>query len=63
MEMINDLILISDQMPEKGRNIIGYDEEGEKHYCYRNKCKCCDDWRCSITGYGLLINIVKWQYE
>ena len=58
---MDDLILITDQLPDKGRNIIGYDSDGDKHYCFLNTC--CNEWRCSITGYGLLIDIVKWKYD
>lgn len=52
--------LISDQVPERGKNIIGIDDRGEKHYCYLSKIG--DEWR-SLFGGGLLINIVKWKYD
>lgn len=57
--------LIDDELPEKGRDIIGIDKYGEKHYCFKCNCKKpnCMEWRCSLTGFGLMVNIVKWKYE
>jgi hypothetical protein len=55
---------IKDKFPEKGKDILGIDENGDEYYCYR--CNCgnpnCKEWRCSILGYGLMANIVKWKY-
>lgn len=53
--------LISDQLPDKGKNIIGIDDQGEEKYCFRSEC--CNEWRCSLTGFGLMINIIKWKYD
>ena len=54
-----------DELPRKGRDIIGYTSNGEKKYVFR--CNChnpnCTEWRCSITGYGLMVKIVEWEYE
>lgn len=63
--MENNFILIKEQLPDKGKNIIGIDENGNKHYCFRCACsnQDCKEWRCSLTGHGLIINIVKWKYE
>ena len=57
--------LISDELPEKGRDIIGIDKYGEKYYCFKCNCKnpMCMEWRCSLTGFGLMVDIVKWKYE
>ena len=56
---------IKDELPEKGKDIIGITPYGEKKYVYR--CNCynpnCTEWRCSLTGYGLIIRIVEWEYE
>lgn len=56
---------IEDKVPEKGVNIIGFDSDGDKHYCFRCNCGSpnCMEWRCSVTGYGLIINVVKWMYD
>lgn len=58
------MILIKDKLPEKGKNIIAICSDGEKREVYR--CSChnpnCREWRCSLTGYGLMINVRKWQY-
>lgn len=63
--MNNDFISIKDELPEKGKDIIGLDKSGDVHYCFR--CNChnpnCIEWRCSITGYGLIVNIISWKYE
>lgn len=62
--MSKEYILISDQLPEKNKDIIGIDDKGNKTYAFR--CACpnleCIEWRCSATGLGLMIDIVKWQY-
>jgi len=56
---------IKDELPEKGKDIIGLDEDGNTYHCYR--CACpnpnCKEWRCSILGYGLIIDVVKWKYD
>ena len=63
--MKNEFISVKEQLPEKGKDIIGIDEDGNKHYCFR--CACpnpnCKQWRCSLTGSGLIIDVVKWIYE
>ena len=62
---MKEYILISEELPEKGKNIIGIDNRGKKHYCFRCAChnQDCLEWRCSITGYGLIIHVIKWTYE
>jgi hypothetical protein len=62
--MENDYININEKLPEKGIDIIGIDEYGDKYYCYRCSCNNlnCKEWRCSMTGYGMIIDITKWQY-
>jgi hypothetical protein len=56
---------VKDELPRKGKDIIGYTSDGEKHYVFR--CNCynpnCTEWRCSITGFGMMLKIVKWEYE
>ena len=60
-----DYIDIKERLPEKGKNIIGISTDGEKRYVYR--CAChnpnCNEWRCSLTGFGMIIKIIKWKYE
>lgn len=59
------MIDIDEKLPKKGEDIIGYSSNGDKHYCFR--CDChdpnCKSWRCSLTGFELLIDIVKWKYD
>lgn len=61
----DEFILVSEEYPQKGKPIIGIDDEGLKHYCFKCACKNpnCKEWRCSITGGGLMVNIIKWKYE
>lgn len=57
-------ISIDCELPKKGKDIIGRDSGGNEHYCFL--CAChnpnCTEWRCSLTGYGLLVNIIEWKY-
>ena len=56
---------IKDELPEKGRDIIGYTSDGEKKYLFRCNCynQNCKEWRCSLTGLGMIVKIEKWEYE
>ena len=62
---MTEYTLITDQLPEKGKNIIGIDDQGEEKYCFRCACSNpnCTEWRCSLTGFDLMVNIVKWVYD
>ena len=52
------------ELPIKGKDIVGITSNGDKAYCFR--CNCgdpyCAEWRDSIGGYGLIVNIIKWEY-
>ena len=52
------------ELPIKGKDIEGITSNGEKVYCFRCNCQdpYCAEWRCSITGCGLIVKIVKWEY-
>lgn len=52
-------IRFTNKQPKINEDIIGFDENGKKYYCYRSKY---GEWRCSLTGSGLLVDIVKWKY-
>jgi len=56
---------IKDKLPTKGVDIIGYDSEGLSYFCFR--CNCgnpdCLEWKCSITGHTLIVEIIYWRYE
>jgi len=56
---------IEDMLPEKGRDIVAIDREGNKYWCYRCACKSqnCRDFRCPITGSMIMIDPVEWEYE
>jgi len=55
---------IKDKLPEKGKDIIGYDSEDNEYFIFR--CNCpdinCNNWRCSLTGYEVITKIIKWKY-
>jgi len=54
-------IMLKDQKPERGKDIEYIDSDGEHGYAYL--CNCCGrEWRCTITGGGLMIDVVKWRY-
>ena len=59
-----NLHLITERIPDKGKDIIGLDKKGNKYYCFRCSCynQNCMEWRCSTTGYSLMIQLDKWQY-
>lgn len=61
---MKDLIDINNKIPEKGKDIIGYDSNNDEHYVFRCNCNNdnCMQWRCSITGSHMMINIIKWKY-
>jgi len=56
---------VKDILPEKGRDIIGYTSTGEKKFLFRCNCSNdkCKEWRCSLTGMGMIVNIIKWKYD
>lgn len=55
---------ISEKLPASGEDIIGYDKEGNKHWVYRcGHVPECKTWKCSITGWTLMVDIVEWEYE
>lgn len=60
----NKFMLVEERLPDKGRNIIGIDTDGKMRHCFR--CAChnpnCMEWRSSLTGDGLIVNILKWTY-
>lgn len=63
--MEEDFILLSDKIPNKGKGVVVIDSDSKIHYCFRCSCKnkSCLEWRCSITGFSLLIDVVKWKYQ
>lgn len=53
------------KLPIKGKNIIAVLHDGTEKTVFRCKChnEKCTEWRCSITGFALLIDVVKWEYH
>lgn len=62
--MKNKIFDINTKIPEKGVDIIGYTDD-RAVYCFRCNCKNenCLEWRDSITGFHLDVEIKKWKYE
>ena len=53
------------KLPEKGKDIEYISPTGSTGFAFRCAChnQNCKEWRCSLTGYGLMwIDIDKWKY-
>jgi hypothetical protein len=52
------------ELPIKGKDIKGITSNGDRVYCFRCNChnQSCIEWRDSITGYHLNVDLVKWEY-
>ncbi len=59
-----DYIDISEHLPIKGKDIKYISSDGNTGFAFRCACKDsnCQKWRCTITGYELMVDIVKWKY-
>lgn len=61
-QLVN-MIDINNQYPEQGRDIFAVTSDNIKGYYYRcNHSPGCKTWKCSISGYTVLVDIVKWKY-
>ena len=51
-------------LPDKGKDIIATLVDGTTSYVFRCACKNekCTEWRCSVTGMCIIIDVVKWEY-
>lgn len=49
----------SNKKPKINEDIVGFDEYDNKYFCYLSRY---NEWRCSLTGAGLLVDIIKWKY-
>ena len=63
-QSMEDFINIVDELPNKGKDIVGLGKHGVKHYCFRCACHMekCKEWRDSFMGASLMVNVVKWKY-
>ena len=52
------------ELPTKGKDVIALCTDGIEREVFRCACKNekCTEWRCAITGFGLIIDVVKWRY-
>ena len=53
------------KLPEKGLDVKAIDSKGDYYYLFRCACanKNCKEWRDSLTGYHVTLNIISWEYE
>jgi len=59
--MTEGYILLSDKKPEPKKEVEYIDSDGHHGFAYL--CSCCGNcWRCSVSGGGLMIDVVKWKY-
>ena len=51
-------------LPEKGIEIKAQCDDGETRFLFRCACKSetCQEYRCSITGFALIVNVINWEY-
>ena len=59
------MIKITEKLPEKAKDLVVIDSDGNKYWCYRCACKSenCMEFRCPITGSMIMIDVVEWEYE
>ena len=52
------------KLPIKGKDVIATLKDGSETTVFRCACKNekCTEWRCAITGFGMMIDVVKWRY-
>lgn len=60
-----EFLLVENNPPLKGKDIEGYDINNERYFCFRCKCSDpdCMEWRCSVSGMHLMVDIVKYRYD
>lgn len=57
---MEDWILLSDRKPERGEDVEVLNSDGTS--CFAYLCEHCgSEWRCSMSGYGLMIDPIKWR--
>lgn len=58
---MNTYTMLSECKPEPNKEIKYIDSDNNTGFAYL--CPCClNEWRCPITGSGLLIDVVQWKY-
>ena len=57
---MNGWINIKDKRPERGEIVETKDNEGNERLAYL--ClHCGEEWRCGMSGYGLMIDVIAWR--
>lgn len=52
------------RLPAKGKKVIALCADGIEREVFRCACKDdrCTAFRCAITGYQIMIDVIKWRY-
>lgn len=53
------------KLPIKGKDVIALCSDGQERYLFRCACanEKCTEWRCAITGNGMIVEVTKWEYD
>lgn len=60
---MEEWISLKDELPVKGVDVrVKQSDDSE---CDAFRCAChnenCKEWRCTITGFGLMIDVAQWR--
>lgn len=60
----SEFISINEMIPDPLLDIVAITSDGFSHNVYRcGHTSNCRTWKCSITGWTKLINVIKWKYK
>lgn len=65
LTVVNPWESIFEELPEKTLNCEVKTKDGRIFQAFRCGCHSekCQDWRCPVTGYSLMIyDVVSWRY-
>ena len=53
------------ELPTKGKDVIALCSNGQERHLFRCACanEKCTEWRCAITGRGMIVEVTKWVYD
>ena len=53
------------ELPIKGKDVIALCSDGQERHLFRCACanEKCTEWRCAITGSGMIVEVTKWVYD
>lgn len=52
------------ELPIKGKDILATCADGMERKLFRCNClrENCREWRCSYTGFALVVEVISWRY-